>query len=385
MRLLSISLNNLTRRKGRTLFQALGLLIGIAAVVTLIAVTTAMRADLEKKIDEFGTNMIIVPKANDLTLSYGGITLPNTGYGAKYLDEEDAAKIRTIKDAASINIVAPKLLGVVNSGGRKLLMVGVRFKDELAVKKWWKLRGAKPKKPDEVIVGANAASKLGVRPGEDLSLSDKPFRVAAVLRSTGSSEDDLIFADLGGSQKLLGVPGKVSMIEVAAWCSSCPIERLVAQSAYVLPNAKITAVKQAAAARKTTVDLVTKFSIGIAAAVLAVGALIVFTTMMASVSERTREIGVFRAIGFRQSHVLKMFVFEIFALSLISGMLGFVIGTGGAQALAPRLAGAPVKIAWDPRVAAMAVALALVIGLAASFYPARRASRLDPVEALRSL
>ncbi len=384
MRILAIALNNLRRRKGRTLFQALGLLIGIAAVVTLVAVTTAMRADLEKKIDEFGSNLVIVPKANDLSLSYGGITLPNTA-GAKYLREKDAALIRTIPDGESINVVAPKLLAPVEADARRLLMVGVLFPEELRAKKWWRLRGTKPTAPDQVIVGANAGSKLGVRPGSPIEVNGEKFQVAALLRPTGSSEDDLIFADLHRTQNLLGVPGKVSMIEVSAWCSSCPIERIVAQTAYVLPSAKVTAVKQAAAARKTTVDLVTKFSLGIAGAVLAVGALIVFTTMMASVSERTREIGVFRAIGFRKRHVMKIFFFEILLLSLLAGAAGFVVGTGGAQLLAPRLAGAAVSVRWDPLVAAGAIVLALVIGFGASWYPARRASQLDPVEALRSL
>ena len=385
MRLLSISLNNLRRRKGRTLFQALGLLIGIAAVVALVAVTTAMRADIEKKIDEFGTNIVIVPKANDLSLSYGGITLPNTAYGARYLNESDAARIRKIKNSENVNVIAPKLLGAVTANGRKLLMVGVRFPQELTIKKWWKLRGAEPKRPDEVVVGANAARKLQLRPGSTVGINGRRFEVASVLRPTGSSEDDIVYADLHVAQRLLGVPGKVSMIEVAAWCSSCPIELIVAQTAYVLPNGKVTAVKQAAAARKTTVDLVTTFSIGIAGAVLVVGALIVFTTMMAAVSERTREIGVFRAIGFRRSDVMNIFFFEVLVLSVFAGALGFVIGTGGAQLLAPRLAGEAIAVSWDARVAVGAVLLALIIGVTASWYPARRASQLDPVEALRSL
>lgn len=385
MRLLSIALANLRRRKGRTLFQVLGLLVGIAAAVALVAVTTAMRADLERKIDEFGSNIVIVPKANDLALSYGGITLPNTSSEARYLHERDAQRLRTIKDADSLNVIAPKLLGAVEVGGRRLLAVGVRFPEELRMKRWWRPRGRDPRAPNEVLLGADAASKLRARLGSNLLVDGRRLVVAAVLAPTGSSEDDLLFMDLRAAQRMFALPGRVSMIEVAAWCSSCPIERIVAQAAYVLPNAKVTAVKQAAAARKTTVDLVTNFSIGIAAAILGVGALVVFTTMMAAVSERTREIGVFRAIGFRSSHVLKVFFFEVLVLSLLAGALGFLIGTAGAQLLAPRLAGTSLMIPWDARIAGGAVLLALIIGLTASWYPARRASRLDPVDSLRSL
>ncbi|RJQ54965.1 MAG: FtsX-like permease family protein [Actinobacteria bacterium] len=385
MRLISISLSNLKRRKGRTVFQILGLLVAVAAVVALFGVTTAMRADLEKKIDEFGTNIVVVPKANDLSLSYGGVTLPNPEAKSRYLSEADAKAIRTIKDKESINIVAPKLLGAVRAGKGNVLLVGARLGDELRIKKWWKLRGRAPASADEVIAGANAAAKLGLAPGDSLSLKGRTFRVAAVLRPTGSSEDDLVFADLKKTQSLLGFPGKVSMIEVAAWCTSCPIERIVAQTSYKLPNAKVTAVKQAAAARKTTVDLVTKFSLGIAAAVLAVGALIVFTTTMASVSERTREIGVLRAIGYRQLHIMRVFFFEMILLSVVAGAIGFVAGTAGASLLAPRLAGSAVAVPWDPLVAVAAVLVSYVLGVTASWYPARRASRLDPVEALRSL
>ncbi len=383
MRLSHISLSNLKRRKGKTLFLALGLLIGIATVVTLLSITQAMKEDINKKLDEFGANIVIVPKSDNLSLSYGGVTISSVSSEVKELSEEDAAKIRTIKNKENINIVAPKLLGAVDAEGKRALLVGVLFPDELKLKKWWEWKGKKPSNSNDLILGSEAAKKLRKKISEKLRINGEEFRVVAVLKETGSQEDGLIFADLKETQKLLGKPGSISLIEVAAWCYSCPIEEIVRQTSQVLPQAKVSAVKQVVQSKMYTLEMFSQFSIVLSLVVLFIGSLIVLTTMMSSVNERTREIGIFRAIGYRKSHIMKIILLEALVVSLASGLLGYLLGTSTAKLLAPKVAGLSVAIGWNPLLVIGAVGLAILIGLLGSLYPAWRASHLDPAQALR--
>jgi putative ABC transport system permease protein len=107
--------------------------------------------------------------------------------------------------------------------------------------------------------------------------------------------------------------------------------------------------------------------------------------MMGSVNARTREIGVFRALGFRRGHVTGLILIEAALASLLAGVLGYLAGMGLSYALLPFLASAGVSVSWTPALAGAAIGLAVVIGSLASLYPALHASRLDPTVALRAL
>lgn len=385
MRLSSISLNNLRRRKSRTLFLSLGLFIGIATVVALLSITAAMKADIDKKLDEFGANIVIAPRSDELVLSYGGITVGDLSYNQRELEESDADKIRTIKNKESINIVAPKLLGSVAVEGKKALFVGVRLHDEFRLKKWWQLKGQRPSRSDEVLLGSEAAEKFGKSVDDIILISGRMYRVSAILKETGSQDDSLIFCDLDEAQAIFNKPNKISLIEVAAWCYDCPIEEIVAQTASKLPNTKVSAIKQAVETKMNILSILSKSFAALSVVVLLVGALIVLITMMASVNERTREIGIFRAIGFRRSHIMRIILLEAGMVSLLAGVLGFFLGTLAARVLLPHLAGIKIAVAFSSNLAGLSLALSLSTGILASLYPAWRASRLDPVEALRSL
>lgn len=383
MRLSTISINNLRRRKGKMAFVTLGLLIGVATMVTMFSITSAMKADTERKLDEYGANIVITPKANDLALTYGGIAVAGVAYDVKELSQEDVATIRTIKNSENLSAVAPKLFGAALVEGNQVLVVGVDFRQEMRLKKWWEVQGQVPGHPSEVLLGHLAAQKLQKSPGDPLRIGDADFSVAGVLDETGSQEDSLVYVDLGAAQRLLGKPGKVSMVEVAALCTSCPIEEIVAQISEVLPDARVSALQQAVKAREQTVEQLSNFSLAVSVVVLFVGALVVLNTMMSSINERTREIGIFRAIGFRKVHVMSIILLEALVVSALAGVLGWIGGTLISAFVAPRLAQLSVGLSWDPGLGMAAIALAIVVGMVSSVYPAVRASNLDPAEALR--
>lgn len=385
MRLIDVTLRNLRRRKGRKLLLLLGLTIGVATVVALMAITTTMQADVSNKLDEYGANILIVPKANDLSLSYGGVTVASAAYDVGELTLGDLDRIETIKNARNISVVAPKLLGAIPLGGHSVLVAGVRFADELRIKQWWDMEGQEPVTADDALVGLRLARILELQPGDKVEINDHTFRVAGILAENGSQDDDILFVDLATAQRVMDKPETVSLVEVSALCTECPIEDMVQQITGVLPQARVTALRQAVTLRMETVGQLSRFALAVSAVVIAIGALVVLTTMLGAVAERRQEIGLFRALGFRQRHVMRVILGEAGLVSLAGGLLGWLLGMGAAVVLAPRLVNLATPVIWNPWLAMGAIGGAVLVGLVGSLYPAISAARLDPTTALRSL
>jgi putative ABC transport system permease protein len=386
MRLKDISINNLRRRKGKVFFLILGLTIGITTVVTLISITRMMNEDISKKLDEFGANILILPRSDDLSLSYGGMGIGGVAIDAQTLRDSDVPKIRQIEVRENISTVSPKLIGVMEIEGKRVPLMGVHFEEESRLKKWWKVHGTVPKNPEEVLLGNEVAVRLFKSTGDNLSMNGKAVRISGVLDETGSQDDFLIFGDLAFVQEVMKKPGALSLIEVSAFCNTCPIEEIVRQISEKLPHAKVTAIKQTLLTKMEALDHFKKFSIGISIIVLLIGGLIVFTNMMASVNERKREIGIFRAIGFRKLHVVRIIFLEALIVGLTAGMIGYLLGLGVSQIIGPMVTGMKGgKVFFDPVLGVGAILLSSLIGVLSSAYPAIHASKMDPTTALRAL
>jgi putative ABC transport system permease protein len=385
MKLHNIALNNLRRRKTKVFFLVTGLMIGIAAIVALMTTTSLLTHDIAHKMDEFGANILVTPRSEALSLTYGGLNLGGVSFDTKEISQDDVAKIKEIENAANISIVSPKVFGVFEKGADKALVVGVDFPSELSLKKWWKISGKSPSEKSDILAGVDAAEKFGLQSGAEVEIKDTTFRVAGIIKRTGSQDDSLIFMSLPVAQKLFGKEGKIAMAEVAALCKNCPISEIVTQISEKIPAAKVTAIQQVVMGRMDTLRNFRKFSLGISAMVLLVGSMVVFVTMMAGVNERTREIGIFSAIGFRRSHIMKIILLEAAIVSFIAGVVGYLAGMGVTRILMTFLTKKMPHFTFDPLVAVGAICLAVMVGIMASLYPAATASRMDPSEALRTL
>jgi len=385
MRLHTVALSNLRRRKSRAAFLVAGLLVGIATVVTLLTLSTALTVQAQNNLESYGANIVVQPQADKLSLGYGGLNLGGVSLGAREIREADLARITTIPNRKNIAAIAPELLGAVQVRGRRALLMGVRPAEQFALKRWWTLDGRRPIGGDEVIAGSSAATTLNLRSGGTVDIDGQSFKVTGILRPTGSEDDSLLITELATAQRLLGKPGKVTMVEVAALCSNCPVQKIVAQISGVLPGTRVTALQQVMKNRMHALDQFRQFSYLVAGIIIAIEALVVFVTMMGSVNARTREIGIFRALGFRRGHVTSLVLTEATLASLLAGVLGYLVGMGLSYVLLPQLGGHGVPIVWTPALAGGAVGLAVLIGSVASLYPAMHASRMDPTVALRAL
>jgi putative ABC transport system permease protein len=385
MNLTSISMKNLLRRKGKAAFVLAGLVIGVSTVVGIISYIEAMSNDINHKLEKYGANILILPRTENLALSYGGLSLGGVSFEMQEIHQADLVRVGTIKNSRNIAALGPLVLGVANVGHHKVLMAGVDFKAAAILKPWWKLQGDLPE-ADGIILGAEAARVLNLEIGSRLEINNHNLAVSGILQPTGSQDDQLMFTRLDTAQAIFGKQGQVSMAEVAALCKDCPIDAMVQQISEVLPGAKVMAIQQVVKSRMETLAHLKKFSYGISAVILLIGSLVVLVTMMGSVRERTDEIGIFRAIGFRKRHVMRIVFVEAAVVSGLAGIIGYFIGFGATRAALAVFSESHFEIvpfSWE--LAGAAFVIALAVGLISSAYPAFMASRLDPNEALRTL
>lgn len=387
MKLIDIALCNLRRKKGRAFFLVSGLAVGISAAVALTSIGEAMNREVMHALDEFGANIVVLPATEGLPLSYGGITISAVNTGGRLLTTEDAQKIKNIKNRQNIRTIAPKLLVVSEIKNTKVMVAGVDFTSEFRLKKWWRVAsGMKPEDSKDMLAGKDAAAKLNLSPGDAVRLGSGVFRVAGILSGTGSQDDNILFADLSVIQKQFNKNKALSLIELAALCNGCPIEEMVSQINTALPGARAVAVKETVELKMQAMHYFHRFSFGISLLLLFVAGIIIFFAMTAAVKERIQEIGLFRAIGFRTSHIIKVLLFEAFLVSLTAGVVGYLVGMLSPRFIAPYFMSAyNLTFTPDPVLGAAAVATSIVVGLSASIYPALRASRIDPTEALKTL
>jgi putative ABC transport system permease protein len=394
----------LLRNKMRSFLTALGIIIGVAAVIAMVAIGEGARARVEQAFEAMGTNVLII--------SSGAKTAGGAKAGAGTLPTLTWDDLRAIRaEIPGVRFAAPRLhtTGQVVSEERNWSTVVDGTTDEFFEIRNWPLRLGAGFSPEDVSSGAKTAI-LGqtvveelfgasVDPvGQTVRIQNVPFVVVGVAGSKGQSPggsdyDDVVFVPVstflakiqGGLQKYIS--GTI-MVEVAADDATDAVSERIAALLRdrhdVAPDGDddftIKDLTETASRKEESTQALTLLLASIAAVSLAVGGIGIMNIMLVSVTERTREIGVRMAVGAKPRHILTQFLTEALTLSAAGGLGGVALGLAGAARLAARF-GWPMLI--RPEVIAVAVGFSALVGVVFGLYPARKASRLDPILALR--
>ena len=389
MTLLTIPLRCARAKWLRTLLLAAVFTLGVASMTGLRQVSAVIGDSFEKKLVSYGANILVMPEQKTLKISYGGYALGDVALEKRLLPlAASYAAIETMPLRANIAVIAPKLLTATTISDHAAALVGVDWKAETSLKGYWQADGRLPAEaaPAEALAGALLAEALGLRPGQTVNIEGRELLVTGILQPTGSDDDTVLFAPLGFVQSVAGSPDNVSFLEVAALCSGCPIEEIVAQLGVALPGTEVRALRQVAESRMYAVHFARNLTFSISLVILVTACAMLVMSMLSAVAERRKEIGIMRAVGFSRSAVFVVFVVEALGIGLPAGAAGYLAGHLPAGWVLERLHLADVALpAFEPGSFALTViASGLAAGLAAAF-PAWKASRVEPAQALVSL
>jgi len=391
MKIYQVVVRDTLRRRRRALFTALGVAIGVAAVVAVLTVANAGEKRIYGEIDKYGPNMMVTPAVNDMDLKLGDLRLGSLAVGNNYIAQDRVLEVRRIADGAireslgiqdqeDIATIAPKLYVDTTVNGTSVMAVGFDPQQETAIRTWWEIaKGRYPEQQNEALLGERAASALGLDAGVSVSLNGEEVVVVGILHETGSADDYQVFAPLATVQRAFGKEGLISSMDIRALCSACPVETIADSVNKSIPGVRAVAVQQIAESEMNLVMKVNRFMLVLAAITLVVGAFAVVSTMMSSVHERTKDIGIMKAVGASRGQIVRMFVYEAVAVGLMGGILGYLSGTLLSYVLGPLIFDS-LEVSYAPQYILPALGLAVAVAIVASVYPAFRASQVRVAE-----
>jgi putative ABC transport system permease protein len=381
----TIAVAHLARHKGKSVLIVVGLAMAVAAFVSVMSLVLSLQTTLDSRLARYGASLTVVPRSPELSLQYGGMTVATAGSGrAALLDPSAVSRVESIPSRESLAGVLPVALHAVNISGADYLVIGTDIGLSARVKPWWKVEGALPAGRNEVLLGLNARNRLRADPGTVLTVEGEPFMVSGVMRETGGEEDNAIIMEITALADAVGRRLDPSMIEVALTDSEA-VERVVQEIQAAVPGVDVRSVKQSLEFNAQAGSSLSKIGLGATVLIILIATLIVVLTMLAAVRERQREIGVFRALGFKTRDVVGLMFRESLVLSAFAAAAGLVLGALGAV-YGPRIVpGLDLDISVTAPILVGGAALAILLAAVATVYPAFLATRLDPAIALRKL
>ena len=387
MNIFTIPLRNLRRKALRTVILLLVFTIGILSMVAINNVSSVVGESLEKKLNQFGANILVYPKADTLKVSYGGFDLGSLSYDIKYLNETDVTtSIQNIELKKNIGAVAPKLVIVNRIMGQSVVIVGVNWKEEFKIKNYWIIDGRMPEMQNDILIGRRLAEFLDLGINASVEIGAVSYKVAGVLEETGSDDDNVIFADISYLQSVSDKSDLVNFVEVSALCAGCPIEDIVAQISAKLPGTDIKALQNVVQQRISAVDFVKRLAGGVSLVIMLTASFMIALFMFSSVNERKKEIGVLRSMGYSRLNVFTIFCFEALLIGVIAGILGYFSGFFASFKVLDILEmGEDLVIRFEFSKFVMTFLVVVLVSVVSSIIPALKAARTDPSEALISL
>ena len=404
LQVLRVAVRALLRNKMRSFLTTLGVIIGVSAVIAMVAIGEGAKARVEEAFASMGSNLLVVLSG---TTSASGA---HGGFGSMpTLTWDDLKAIRS--EASAVRYASPQLRSnqqVISEDQNWATSINGVSPEYLLMRTWPVAMGSPITQSDTetgskvVLLGQTVVDKLfgsNADPtGQSVRIQKVPFQIIGVLArkgqsATGQDYDDAAFIPYttfqakiqGGLQKFIAGALMVSAVSSEATTRAQNQIATLLRDRHHTPigaddDFSIRNLTEMASAQQEGVKTLTTLLASIAAVSLIVGGIGIMNIMLVSVTERTREIGIRMAVGARPRDVLSQFLGEALALSIAGGIIGILLGLLAANRLAANF-GWPILIRLD--VILIAVGFSGLVGVVFGLYPAQKASRLDPIEALR--
>ena len=399
--LFKVAMNALRRNKMRSFLTMLGIIIGVASVITMLAIGQGSKKSIEDQISSMGSNMLFVMPG---TMRMGGIQQGSSS--SQRLTVSDMNAIKT--ECSAVIAVSPEVRSsgqaVYGSSNWPTTIYGGN-EEYLAIKSWQVISGRNITDSESrgsakvCLIGRTVADELfgeGIDPtGETIRFKNIPFKVIGVLEekgqnSFGQDQDDVLIAPYTTVQKRILAQTHIQSIQMSARSAEeselaqAQVEEVLRRTHKLRENEdndfEVRSQEELATTMTSVMDILTILLGAIAGISLLVGGIGIMNIMYVSVTERTREIGLRMSIGGRGVDILMQFLIESILLSVFGGLIGILLGLAASRVVAA-LTSWPITVMMSSVILSFAVCS--VIGVFFGWYPARKASDLDPIEALR--
>ena len=384
MTLAKLVVKNITRRRGRFVFTLLGITIGIASFVTFLAMGGSLKSEIYRETAALGANLVVIPKGS---CGYEQLSILTGDQMPTNISAEEIASIRAIRGLT----VVPFLAQQTAINNRPVTVSGIEPAATLAFKRWQVARGAYFARDDEngVVLGAGAARQFELQPGATVTIRGEKLPVLGILAETGGRDDATLFLSLPLAQRLFKSADNVSYAAIR-------VDNLALTEGYieqirVATGLGVVSDKQML---KSVLGIVGTVNITlqlIAAVAVLAAAFGIINTMVAATYERKREIGILQALGARRRTIFTLFMLEAGFYGVIGGVTGVIGGLATAVIATPYISqnafttlvkGSGNGTLVDAKVIAGSILFSAIVAVVAGIYPAWRAARLTPVEAI---
>ncbi|GIO53469.1 MULTISPECIES: ABC transporter permease [Paenibacillus] len=403
--LLRISIRSLRSNMLRSFLTMLGIIIGVATVIAMISIGQGTSKQVTSQIQSLGSNLITVTAGSGSSTgtAAGGSQGGSTGT-LNISDADPISKIDTVKYVAPVSQVSAQLLNGSNTASATIIGSTPGYADI----KSWETDIGRFFTEDEVndrakvvVLGATTAETLFGEAGFDavgsmIKINNIPFRVIGVLKAKGSSgtvdQDDTVIAPITTIQSRFQTGSSRSSVRqiLVEAKSTDVINSTMALIQYTMRQShklggadddfRVQSQEDVMSSAESVTKTLTLFLGGVAAISLLVGGIGIMNIMLVSVTERTREIGIRKAIGAKEGTILSQFLFESVTLAILGGVIGVILGFGGSKFVGKLM---DVTTAVSMNSVLLAVGFSACIGIVFGVFPARQAAKLDPIEALR--
>jgi len=408
---------SILKRKSRIAIAIISVLIGASVATALLTVSFDVSEKVSLEFRKYGANLLIVPHSDTIEVGFPGVEFGSVTE-QRYINESDIWKIKTIYWRNNVMGFAPFLYQVVTARSeqteQRIVLAGTYFNRTIHIQSpyapqdpttfttgvqiispWWHIMGKWINDQNDTtscMIGAAVAEKLNLSVNDTLEITYSEqysstintttynFTVVGIVMTDGY-EDNQIFVNLQVAQEITKRPGKLHTIQVSALCNACPVETFAEEIKELIPYVEGRSVKQLVHAEMDILGKIQNMMFLVTIVALIASALGVMTTMITSVIERQKEIGLMKSVGAENKKIIALFLSEATIIGIIGGLIGYLVGLILAQ-----LIGISVfSLSITPRFEVLPIAIGISVGVAllASIFPVRRAVRVEPAIVLR--